>query len=376
MTSRESGNRTRFEAKRVLKYLWRYTSKNNIYQKANSLLMAVLMCAILLIPMASVNVYASTTQYESTSNYQTTPDTIQMGYVSGEEHHMLGTISTSTDSDWYEFKPLRHGRVFVMVLCGGIFYNVDLYKSSTTSTPIYQNTYTTYDCIADASFVVKRNTVDNNNMPTYYINVSSYNNNYNTSKNYRIIIFYALYGTWNDSRYQYPLTLSGSANDNNLRITSSVGYRTYDYTYHIGTDIGASYKNDIFCISDATVYKSEDHAEYGNRVFLILDVSDPYSLENKINVRYYHLDSINQNVQTGVELSKGDTIGKVGYDGLPSIYHTHLHIDINSMPASSGGYRFLQSVHEENPEYIINIVDVFTDLSYWANNSGYIYINS
>lgn len=236
---------------------------------------------------------------------------------------------------------------------------------------IYSNSYTTYSCIADISFMVTRNTVNNNSMPTYYINISSYNNTYSSTEDYRIIVFYALYDT---SNLQYPLTLTGSSSDKNLQITSSVGYRTYDYEYHIGTDIKSTYGDSLFSVSDAYVYRSENHASYGNRVFLILDIVDPYNIDNKINARYYHLSS--RSVNTGANISKGDIVGEVGWDNLPSIEHTHLHIDFNNLPSARGESRFLQSYIASNPECIINLVDMFPSVSYWANNSGYIYINS
>lgn len=333
----------------------------------------ILLCIMLLFVVFPTNVNAygiQYTYYETNSNSETNPDLISIGYGSGDEHHVFGTISDSSDSDWYKFQPLRHGRVFVMVLCDGIFYNVDVYKGNTNN-EIYSNSYTTYSCIADISFMVTRNTVNNNSMPTYYINISSYNNSHSATEDYRIIVFYALYNT---SDLQYPLTLTGSNSDVNLKITSSVGYRTYDYEYHIGTDIKSSFGDSLYSISDAYVYKSEDHATYGNRVYLILDIVDPYNTNNKINARYYHLSD--RSVNTGANITKGEIIGEVGYDNLPDISHTHLHIDFNNLPSDRGESRFLQTYIASNPECIINLVDVFPNLSYWAGNSNYIYINS
>lgn len=350
------------------------TNKNIV--KIMQKMFAMFLCLAALLMLLPINVFAygnSTTYYESSTNTQSTPDLIPIGYGSGDEHHMFGTISSSSDSDWYAFKPLRHGRVFVMVLCSGIFYNVDVYKGN-TSTEIYSNTYTTYDCIADISFMVTRDSVNSSNMPTYYINVSSYDGSFNALKNYRIIVFYAIYGhPGSDSTFTFPLPLSGATQDLNLKITSSVGKRTYDNKYHIGTDFKSSYGTTIYSVDDAYVHTSEKHASYGNRVFLILESVDPYDTDNNINARYYHLSS--RSVTRGTNISKGDIVGAVGWDGLANIDFTHLHIDFNSLPATSTS-RFTQSYFESNPAYLINIVDLFPDLEYWADNSNYVYINS
>ena len=316
--------------------------------------------------------YGNTYYYnESSLNSLSTPDTIPIQFGSGDEHHTFGTISYNGDSDWYQIQPLRHGRVFIIVLTDNIFYSVTVYKSN-IATPIYSNSYTTYSCIADVSFVVTRDTVVNAYMPTYYINISSYNGSYSPTQNYRIIVFYALYdvpGTY--SNLCYPLPLNGTGTDPNLRITSSVGYRSYDYSYHIGTDIGAYYGTNIYSVADAYIKVSENHYTYGNRVFAVLNTLDPYTLNN-INVRYYHLSSLNVAPQTNI--SKGDLIGTVGFDGLPNIYYSHLHIDFNN--CTNEYSKFLQNDLAQNPYYLINIVDLFPDLTYWANDPNYVYINS
>lgn len=326
----------------------------------------------LLLPMDAFAYETSTTGYETAGNSVSNPDVIPIGFESGVEHYMFGTISNASDSDWYSFQPLRHGRVFVMVLCGGVFYNVDVYKGN-TSTEIYSNTYTSYDCIADVSFIVTRDTINNSYMPTYYINVSSYNGTYGATQ-YRIIVFYATYGDFGyDPDFQFPLALTGAAQERNLLITSSVGYRTLDYEYHVGTDFGAYFGTALYSVADATVHEAKEHNDYGRRVFLILDVVDPYNIGNRINARYYHLSQID--VAEGAVITNGTKVGEVGWDGLDRIEDSHLHIDFNWIPASNS-LRFSQDYMAANRTYIINTVDVFPGLQYWAENTGYEYINS
>ncbi len=333
--------------------------------------MSVLVLTLLL-PMNALAYETSTTGYETAGNSISNPDVIPIGFESGVEHYMVGTISGASDSDWYSFKPLRHGRVFVMVLCSGVFYNVDVYKGN-TSTEIYSNTYTSYDCIADVSFIVTRDTINNSDMPTYYINVSSYNGLYGPTQ-YRIIVFYATYGDFGyDPDLQFPLALTGATREQNLKITSSVGYRTHDNKYHVGTDFGAYRYTTLYSVAEATVYRSERHTDHGNRVFLVLDVVDPYNIGNKINARNYHLEE--RSVFTNDVISKGTIVGTVGYSGLQYPNESHLHIDFNWIPSTNSN-RFLQDYMAANPTYIINTVDVFPGLQYWAENTGYEYINS
>lgn len=98
--------------------------------------MTILICILLIFGTLPIHANAygiRHTDYETSSNSAANPDLIPIGYGSGDEYHVIGTISDSSDSDWYRFQPLRHGRVFVMVLCDENYYNVDVYKSNTNN---------------------------------------------------------------------------------------------------------------------------------------------------------------------------------------------------------------------------------------------------
>ena len=115
-------------------------------------------------------------------------------------------------------------------------------------------------------------------------------------------------------------------------ITSRFGYRTSPTagasTYHGGLDIGAGQGATIVAAGSGTVILASYNGGYGNCVMI--------NHGNGIVTLYGHMESIS--VSSGQQVSKGQTIGKVGSTGVATGPHCHFEIRVNGAQVDPAPY--------------------------------------
>ena len=115
-------------------------------------------------------------------------------------------------------------------------------------------------------------------------------------------------------------------------ITSRFGYRTSPTagasSYHGGLDIGAGQGATIVAAGSGTVILASYNGGYGNCVMI--------NHGNGIVTLYGHMESIS--VSSGQQVSKGQTIGKVGSTGVATGPHCHFEIRVNGVQVDPAPY--------------------------------------
>lgn len=99
-----------------------------------------------------------------------------------------------------------------------------------------------------------------------------------------------------------------------VRVTSEYGYRWG--RLHKGVDLAADRGDAVYSVCGGTVAKAESAGSFGRLVEVVFN-------EN-ITVYYAHLDSID--VTKGVQVARGQIIGRAGSSGNATGPHLHLEI--------------------------------------------------
>ena len=301
-------------------------------------------------PIMVNNFYGTTTETEDNNSFSSA-DTVQISEMLNEPTRITGFISSETDVDYFKIVAPRHGMLKIELLPAiDMDYDLKVYDSPTSLVGVSDASY-------DYNEQVEVFTVRNQSLDTYYIKVNAYSG-YTSSVPYFIIISYQDYLA--NFNWSYPLSTSVS---NNKKINSPVGYRSYDGTYHLGIDLGASVGNSVYSICAGNVITSKNHQTAGNYIVIKSNELDPVTGEN-IRIRYMHLSSLGVDANTNV--SKGAVIGISGNTGNSG--GPHLHIDANN-----GNYTNSDSMNN-NKTSVINLADVFSD--YINYSVGKPYLNS
>lgn len=104
-------------------------------------------------------------------------------------------------------------------------------------------------------------------------------------------------------------------------VSSSFGYRTYDWSYHYALDIAAPRGTPIYASADGYVSWSAYRGSYGNLV--ILDHQNGYE------TYYAHCHALY--AKPGTYVKKGDLIAIVGTTGSSGGYHLHFEVRYNGV---------------------------------------------
>lgn len=287
-----------------------------------------------------------TPQNETESNNSTsTANQIGLAEKAGIESHILGKLSSTSDVDYFKISPTRHGRVSVIINYPAgsesnqdYRYDLKIYKGSQL---LEEADYYHYGDNSHKSVSFK--VLKTQTLPTYYVKVSSSGSSVSSS-NYEVIVFYSRYSI----DCVYPLDTSIS------RLSSPVGYRTYDDSYHKGIDIPPKIieedQNDyIKSVFSGKVIglNTTVHPEMGYYVVIESNAVDPYTGQKYI-ARYMHMKQPT-NLQMNASVNKGTVIGIVGTTGDSD--GNHLHLEINDQGATN---------NIKNTD-VINPVDFFTN---------------
>lgn len=131
----------------------------------------------------------------------------------------------------------------------------------------------------------------------------------------------------------------------------------YHYDFHRGIDIPGDLGQDIYSISDGTLYKayeegSSSYPNGGNVVIIKYELKEPTTFLGEtiteLYAIYMHLDSFGEAAQSYLNkgeqaaISKGDIIGAMGQSGDTDF--THLHFEIRLQTTCSLEYQL------ENPD--------------------------
>ncbi len=268
--------------------------------------------------------YTPASESESNNTFATA-DEIELMPQPGTTTYISGTKAsgTSADYDYFKFVAPRHGRVEAfLTVYGDVAYTLSVYNeneslnnSTTTALPVHYPDGT-ITMTGGLSFTATKDGDLNGSLDTYYIRVYA---PASATYSYRLLIEYTT--DYADLNWQYPLPTSYT------QVTSIVGYRAYDNSYHGGMDISAGTDVPIYAPADATVVKSEiNHADYGTYVILQINATDIHNNNYPIYVTYMHMSS--RSVGVGNAVQKGDIVGYVGATG--NVTGAHLHMEIYS----------------------------------------------
>ena len=239
----------------------------------------------------------------------------------------------------------------------GYSYNLTVYNSNEDVLSCDYSTSTT------KSFMATKGTKTSAHLASYYIKVTS-SSGYSTS-NYRVIVFYAL--NYRNLEFAYPTTSTLT------RLSSPVGYRTYNSEYHTGVDIPGSTSDTIYSVCNAVVLRAYDQTylsdgSLGMGKFVqattafstgsgYSNILDPYT-NTVYTMRYMHMSElyVNTAYSNGTQIiTKGTAIGKMGTTGASS--GVHLHFDMNN------GNHTLSADIKNDLQSLINPVDLY-DVSF------------
>lgn len=120
--------------------------------------------------------------------------------------------------------------------------------------------------------------------------------------------------------------------DDNFKITSGFGMRIHpifkERKMHRGIDLKAKKGTPVYATADGIVEKAVTHNKYGKMIVLKHD--------SIYQTLYAQLSVIK--VKTGMEVKKGDLIGKVGSSGLSTAPHLHYEVLKNGKPENPEKY--------------------------------------
>lgn len=283
-----------------------------------------------------------TPQNETESNNSTsTANRIGLAEKAGIESHILGKLSSTSDVDYFKINPTRHGRVSVIINYpagsesnSSYRYDLKIYKGSQL---LEEADYYHYGDNSHYSASLKVSKTQT--LPTYYVKVSSSGSSVSSS-NYEVIVFYSRYSI----DCVYPLDTSFS------RLSSPVGYRTYDNSFHKGIDIPTKNQNiNIKSVFSGKVIdlNTTMHSQMGYYVVIESNAVDPYTGQKYI-ARYMHMKQPT-NLLMNASVNKGTVIGIVGTTG--NSQSEHLHLEIND----KGSLVYMEAAE------VINPVDFFTN---------------
>lgn len=224
-------------------------------------------------PIMVNNLYEVTTETEDNNSFSTA-DTVQISEMLNEPTRVTGFITSETDVDYFKIVAPRHGMLKIELLPAiDMDYDLEVYNSSQTRIELSQNS-------SDYNEQVEIFTVRNQTLDTFYIKVKGFSG-YTSSVPYFIVISYQDYLA--NFNWAYPLPTSVS---DNKRVTSPVGYRTYNNgSYHVGIDLAAATGNSVYSICAGKVITSTEHQTAGKYIAIKSNELDPIT-EKNIRVRY------------------------------------------------------------------------------------------
>jgi hypothetical protein len=121
--------------------------------------------------------------------------------------------------------------------------------------------------------------------------------------------------------YIWPLSKSSIPNDMNTSFGPRINNNRWDF--HDGIDLPAEKGTKIYAMRDGTVLFADDknHDGYSSR-HIVIEVNDPN--DGLMYLVHLHLDSIDEDVVPGANVTQGQEIGTVGDNDAT---YPHLHIE-------------------------------------------------
>lgn len=278
---------------------------------------------------------------------------------------------THIDYDYFKFTVPRHGKIIVSLFCWGDYdYNVSISSVSIYGTTALGSFVTeplplsnarsrgsTTFTATDAA-VYEPEYGDDEVSPniTYYICVSTSNAN---APDYSLNVRYS--ESYTNLGWIYPIagtqsTLNSIQINEITNVSSPVGYRTYDYSYHQGMDISV-YKKTLKAVADGVVVRYQENPSAGKHLVIYTDTIDPHNSNNHLVVVYMHMDSKLDSVIINQPVEKGQDIGISGDTGSPGAFHLHFEVYSTAESASYCGGR----VNSHYTTWLINPYEIYYD---------------
>ncbi len=323
-------------------------------------------------PMLTI-VYAP--QAESESNDTTaTADEIDISPIPGRSTTVQGGSSTVPgtyiDYDYFKFTVPRHGKIIVSLFCWGDFdYTVNITSSSTYGTTTLGSFVTTplplsvvrsngSTAFTATKGAVQEDGINSDNASpniTYYISVSTSEAN---ASDYTLYVRYS--SSYANLDWIYPITgtqstLNSIQGNEITNVSSPVGYRTYDNSYHQGMDISV-YKKTLKAVANGQVVRYEYEESAGYHLVIYTDTVDPHNSNNHLVVVYMHLDDSETKVTSG-SVQQGTELGATGDSGSPGKFHLHFEVYSTAESASYCGNR----VNSRYTTWLINPYEIYYD---------------
>ncbi len=324
-------------------------------------------------PMLTI-VYAPQTESES-NDTTATANEIDISPIPGRSTTVQGGSSTVPgtyiDYDYFKFTVPRHGKITVSLTCiGDVDYNVHITSHSIFGTTSLGN-FTTASVSPTAArrrgsttFTATKGAVQedgiNNDVSspdiTYYIRV--YTTDANAS-DYLLQIAYS--SSYANLDWIYPIagtqsTLNSIQYNEITNVSSPVGYRTYDSSYHQGMDISV-YKKTLKAVADGVVVRYQEDPSAGRHLVIYTDTIDPHNSSNHLVVVYMHMDSKLDSVIINQPVAKGQDIGISGDTGSQGAFHLHFEVYSTAESASYCGGR----VNSRYTTWLINPYEIYYD---------------
>lgn len=230
---------------------------------------------------------------------------------------LYGTISSTSDQDWYKFTPKTSGTYNIGLL--GIPQNADydmaLYKSSSSNCLKVASSKNRYESI---SYSLVANT-------TYYIKIYSVSG-FSTTEKYRLRI-----SNTEQAKEGWLYCFRGQ------KMASKIS-QPYIKGKHKGIDIihkdYGEIANDypVYSVKSGTVLFSATSMSSTAGWYVVIDLDSDFGSSE--TVRYLHLKN-KPLVKTNASVTSGTCLGILGNTGEST--GTHLHFDINTAHAIYGG---------------------------------------
>lgn len=233
-----------------------------------------------------------------------------------------GSISTSTDVDWYKFTPSNSGKYRFDLINIPQGEDYDLYLYDANGSLIAQSGST-----CNNEFIVKALISGT----TYYLKVSGYDYSYSASDYYKIQVVSTAYAV---AGWKYFFRGADSY---------YVGGDWYygNHSTHRGIDIAIPHNSSgeptknvyAYAVTSGTVKYSGYYNSAGYMVAIETNTTAT-SNGNKLWIRYLHLQEGSLRVSTNDTVTNSTILGLIGNTGTSD--YAHLHFDVNTNTTYNG----------------------------------------
>lgn len=281
--------------------------KLHVLKKALLISVALLMVK----PNLSFSAVAATANEKESNNTLATANSMTLSTT------MTGTISSSSDQDWFKFTTSSKGvhRIGLSNIPSNADYDLALFDAN-SKLIANSGTSNKYESICTSL----------NASTTYYLKVFSANG-YSTTEKYQLRI-----STTEQSRENWGYVFRGSKTGSRISQDYSSSHYGLDIVHATQGEIANGYT--LYSVKSGTVLYSATAMSSTAGWYVVIKLDSDYGSTE--TVRYLHMK--NQSLlKDGDKVTINSSIGIVGKTGYTSDGGEHLHFDVNTVGALYGG---------------------------------------